>query len=68
MAFIITDQCNACGVCLDECPIEAIEPGEAKFVINETCCEFQECVAVCPEEAIIHESEAETEATAREEA
>ena len=57
MAFIITDACNACGVCLDECPIEAIEPGEAKFVINDLCCEFQECVAVCPEEAIIHETE-----------
>jgi ferredoxin len=57
MAFVITDKCNACGVCLDECPIEAIEPGEAKFVINDLCCEFQECVAVCPEEAIVHEND-----------
>lgn len=56
MAYVITDLCNNCGLCVDECPIEAIEAGEHIFVIDETCCEFQECVAVCPEEAIVHES------------
>jgi ferredoxin len=57
MAYVILDTCNRCGLCVEECPIDAIEPGEPIFVINEMCCEFQECVAVCPEEAIVHEDE-----------
>ena len=55
MAFIIIDTCSTCGLCVDECPVEAIEPGIGIFVINDMCCEFQECVAVCPEDAIVHE-------------
>ncbi len=57
MAYVILDTCNACGLCLDECPIEAISPGDPIYVIDETCCEFQECVAVCPEQAIVHEDD-----------
>ena len=57
MAFVILDTCNTCGLCLDECPIEAISVGDPIYVIDETCCEFQECVAVCPEEAIVHEDD-----------
>lgn len=57
MAFVIIDTCNTCGLCVDECPIEAIESGDPIFIINETCCEFQECVAVCPEDAIVHEND-----------
>ena len=30
MAYIITDECIACGSCQDECPVEAITPGEEK--------------------------------------
>ena len=55
MAYVITDACSACGLCLHECPIEAIRAGDPIYVIDDTCCEFTECVAVCPEEAIIHE-------------
>jgi ferredoxin len=57
MAFVILDNCNACGLCVDECPIEAIEVGDPIYVINDTCCEFEECVAVCPEDAIVNEAE-----------
>jgi ferredoxin len=57
MAFVILDNCNACGLCVDECPIEAIEVGDPIYVINDTCCEFEECVAVCPEDAIVNETE-----------
>ena len=59
MPYTITDACTACGRCLDTCPIHAIEPGEAVFVIDETCCDFVECVALCPEAAIVPVDEAE---------
>ena len=55
MAYVIIDTCNTCGLCVDECPVSAIEPGLGIFVINEMCCEFEECLAVCPEDAIVHE-------------
>ncbi|GIV60157.1 4Fe-4S binding protein [Rhodocaloribacter litoris] len=54
MPYTITDACTACGLCLEACPIDAIEPGTPVFVIDrELCCDFEECVAVCPEDAII---------------
>lgn len=57
MAYVILDTCNSCGLCLDECPIEAISIGDPIYVIDDTCCEFEECVAVCPEDAIVHEDD-----------
>lgn len=57
MAYVILDTCNTCGLCLDECPIDAISVGESIYVIDDTCCEFQECVAVCPEDAIVNEDD-----------
>jgi len=57
MAYVILDTCNSCGLCVEECPIDAIEEGESIFVITDLCCEFTECVAVCPENAIVHEND-----------
>lgn len=54
---MITDACTACGLCEPECPIDAILVGEPIYIVDETCCEFQDCLAVCPEDAIVHESE-----------
>ena len=28
MAYVITDDCTACGTCIDECPVEAISEGD----------------------------------------
>lgn len=53
MPYRITEACTACDLCVDVCPIGAIEPGEAIYVINDTCCDFEECLAECPENAIV---------------
>ena len=53
MAFRITDACTACDRCIDVCPISAISPGDPIYVIDDTCCDFQECLAECPENAIV---------------
>ncbi|HAV43275.1 TPA: ferredoxin [bacterium] len=56
MAYVITDECVACGACLEECPSEAIEEGEEKYSINsENCTECGNCVEACPTGAIVEE-------------
>ncbi|MBN2612446.1 MAG: YfhL family 4Fe-4S dicluster ferredoxin [Bacteroidales bacterium] len=59
MAFIITDDCTSCGLCLPECPNNAISEGDPYVINPDLCTEcvgfFNEpqCVSVCPMEAII---------------
>jgi ferredoxin len=53
MAYVITDECTACGTCKDECPVEAISEGDPIYVIDpDTCTDCGACAAVCPVEAI----------------
>lgn len=54
MAFKITDECLACGSCLDSCPNEAIVEGDI-YKITEECAECGLCVDTCPTGAIIEE-------------
>lgn len=54
MAYVITDDCIACGSCEDECPLEAISEGEDKYVIDPNICtDCGACAEQCPVEAII---------------
>ncbi|MBI1880123.1 MAG: 4Fe-4S binding protein [Chloroflexi bacterium] len=53
MAYKIIDTCTACGLCVPECPIDAITVGDPIYVIDDTCCDFEDCLAVCPVAAII---------------
>ncbi len=53
MAYVITDECVACGTCSEECPAEAIEEGEPYVINEEKCTECGTCVEVCPVEAIV---------------
>lgn len=59
MPYRITEACTKCGLCVDVCPLSAIEPAEPVYVINDTCCDFEECLAECPESAIVRISEGE---------
>ncbi|MCL2081670.1 MAG: 4Fe-4S binding protein [Oscillospiraceae bacterium] len=50
--FKINDNCISCGVCVPECPVEAIESGDSKYTINDACIDCGACKDVCPTEAI----------------
>ena len=49
MAYVISDECVACGTCADECPVSAISEGDGKFVIDaDTGVSCGSCAEVCP--------------------
>ena len=49
MAHKVTDECVACGACVDTCPVGAISMGDGKFEIDaDTCIECGACAGVCP--------------------
>lgn len=53
MAYVIGNDCVACGTCIDECPVGAISTGDDKYSINpDMCTECGTCAGVCPSEAI----------------
>jgi ferredoxin len=60
MAYKITDECTACGLCEPECPVKAIAAGDPIYVIDFAKCvecvgHFDEaqCAAVCPVAACV---------------
>ncbi|HCF49532.1 MAG TPA: ferredoxin [Syntrophomonas sp.] len=54
MAHLITDNCVACGACVDECPLEAIKEGEDIYIIDtELCSDCGTCADSCPADAIV---------------
>ena len=54
MSYKITDECTACGSCMESCPSEAINEGEQKYAIDpELCIDCGACVDSCPNSAII---------------
>ena len=52
MAYVIGDDCVACGTCIDECPVGAISEGEKYSINPEMCTECGTCADVCPSGAI----------------
>ncbi len=52
MAYVISDDCVACGTCIDECPQGAISEGEKYSINPEMCIDCGSCASVCPSEAI----------------
>ncbi len=55
MAYRITDECIACGTCIDECPVEAISAGDIYKIDAGTCIDCGSCADACPTEAIVAE-------------
>jgi len=53
VAYIIPEKCNACGVCVQVCPVAAVEKSPSDITINPvSCVGCGICVPRCPEEAI----------------
>ena len=52
MAYKISDECTACGTCIDECPVDAISEGDIYVIDPELCTDCGSCAEVCPVEAI----------------
>lgn len=49
---LISDDCIACGTCIDECPVEAISEGDIYSINPDVCTDCGTCADVCPSEAI----------------
>ena len=54
MAYVISNECLACGACADTCPVGAISMDDAKgiYVIGSECVECGACADTCPVGAI----------------
>lgn len=55
MAYKITDNCVACGTCIDECPVGAISEGDIYVIDADQCVGCGTCAGACPNEAIVED-------------
>ena len=46
-----TKECTNCGICVEKCPVQAIDRENPKKVDEKTCISCMRCVAVCPQGA-----------------
>ena len=58
MTHVITSTCIKDGLCVEECPVEAIVEAEKQYYINpEECIDCGACVEVCPSNSIFPDEE-----------
>ncbi|MCL6478110.1 MAG: 4Fe-4S binding protein [Peptococcaceae bacterium] len=55
MGYRITEECLACGTCVESCPNDAIIEGEAYKIDPEKCENCGTCIDACPTGAIVEE-------------
>lgn len=48
MAYVISNECIACGACEAECPVEAISAGDIYVIDESKCIDCGACADVCP--------------------
>jgi len=54
MAYKITDECIACGACVNECPSSCIAEGDPIYKIDASACtDCGACANVCPSSACV---------------
>jgi len=58
MAYVITDECIACGACIPECAEDAISEGDVYVIDPELCTDCGSCADVCPVDCCLPENEA----------
>ena len=52
MAYKISDDCAACGTCINECSVGAISEGDIYKIDADKCVDCGTCADVCPVGAI----------------
>ena len=53
VAKVKTEECTGCGICMDECPANAIIlENEKAIVYDDKCTDCGTCVDSCPNEVI----------------
>jgi len=49
MAFKISDDCVACGACVEACPMDAIVEADGKYeIVEDKCISCGACAEACP--------------------
>ena len=58
MPWVNEEQCVACGICVEKCPVNVISMQAEKAKINiQECIRCGTCHGVCPQEAVRHDGE-----------
>ncbi len=58
MPWVNEEMCIGCGICVAECPVDAIAMQENVARINDPeCIRCGHCHDICPQEAVRHDSE-----------
>ena len=52
MAYVISNECVACGTCVGECPQSCIEEGDVYKIKADECVDCGTCADACPVSAI----------------
>ena len=48
MAYVISEECIACGACEASCPTNAISAGDIYKIDPDTCIDCGVCASSCP--------------------